>query len=89
MMNELEKDSGLTALISDMIETTEDETLIVDPINDKPIKILKAIKKLKVIKNPDQSLNYSSSEASNIIIKNQLNRDKENIKCALKTNIVN
>ena len=50
MMNELEKDSGLTALISDMIEKTEDETLIVDPINDKLIKILKAIKKLKVIK---------------------------------------
>ena len=84
LKNELEQDSGFTVVINDMIEKTEDETLVVNPIEDKPKKILKAIKKLKGIKNPERYFKYSLSEASNNSIKNQLIRDKDNIKCALK-----
>jgi hypothetical protein len=38
LKNELEQDSGFTVVIDDMIEKTEDETLVVNPIEDKPKK---------------------------------------------------
>ena len=84
LKNELQQDSGFTVIINDMIEKTEDETLVVNPIEDKPKNILKAIKKLKGIKNPERYFKYSLSEASNNSINNQLIRDKDSIKCALK-----
>ena len=81
---DLAKDSALMIVIKDMIKKTKKKTLVVDPINGDRKTIIKKIKKLTEIKYPDEVFKYALSEESNNAIKNQVQRDQTNIKCALK-----
>ena len=81
---EIEKDSGFMMVINDMIEKTENETLIVDPIEGDPKKILKTLIKMKEIKNPDESFQYALTQDSNNTIRSQIYKDLASIACGLK-----
>ena len=81
---DFEKDSGFMTVIDDLIEKTEDQTFIIDPIKGDPKKILRTLKKMEGIKFPDEAFKYALSSESHNAIKSQVHRDQININCALK-----
>ncbi|CAM4828535.1 unnamed protein product [Rotaria magnacalcarata] len=71
-------------LLRDMIDKTRDKTLTLDPLEDDPRVILRALDKAGAIKNPKEVFIYSVADGSNNTLKDQLEKDKTNIKSAIK-----
>ena len=84
IQSNLEKDKGFMIVINDMIEKTEKETLIIDPIKGTPKNILKVLKSIQGIKFPDKVFRYPFSPECLSTIKNQVQRYQKNISSALK-----
>ena len=66
-------DVSFKAIIEDMLDKTEteDDAAPLDPINDKPIYIIKKIEKSRSIKNPKITFKFSITEESKLVINEQ------------------
>ncbi|CAF5039016.1 unnamed protein product, partial [Rotaria sp. Silwood1] len=80
-----ESDSVLMTVLLDMIEkTVNGAALKIDPIDGDPKELIKKFKHIHGIAYPGEVFRFSISKETELTITNQIERDKSNIRCALK-----
>jgi len=82
---EEEADKGFCNIIQDILEKTEEEPQLIDPLaSDQVKKIVKNILNSKSISQPDQVFKFSITEESRAIIQKKCYLNQETIRSALE-----
>jgi energy-coupling factor transporter ATP-binding protein EcfA2/uncharacterized protein YukE len=80
----LRSDSAFMIVLSDMIEKTEDNPYIIDPIHGKPKLLIKQLKHIKGIMHPGEVFRCSMGKQTRDCIANHVQNNKSSIECAMK-----
>ena len=80
----LQSNTPFVNVLRDMIEKTEEDALKIEPITDHPKKLVRKLKNLRGIKNPQEVFRFSMSEETRAAISDHVQRDKFSIICAMK-----
>ncbi|CAF3967980.1 unnamed protein product, partial [Rotaria sordida] len=79
-MNEEEKsDKNFMLLFNDMLNKTRKRPLVLDPINDDPVKFLRQFRESVAINYPDEVFQFSITEKSRAILREQISRHRFSI----------
>ena len=80
----LQSDTAFVSVLKDMIEKTEEDAMKIEPTKDDPKKLVRKLKNLRGIKNPQEVFRFSMSEETRAAISDHVQRDKFSIICAMK-----
>ncbi|CAF1354843.1 unnamed protein product, partial [Didymodactylos carnosus] len=84
-MNDGEKsDKSFMNFFTDMLHKTEDGAQVIDPINDKPGKILDKLAESTAIHYPDEVFQFSITEKSKATVQEQVRKHQLSIMSATK-----
>ena len=79
MNEEEESDGGFVSFVNDMVEKTEDGAITIDPIADKPSKVLDHLASSANISYPGDVFQFSIAEKSKATIQEQLRKHQSSI----------
>ena len=80
----LQSDTAFVNVLKDMIEKTEEDAMKIEPTKDDPKKLVRKLKNLRGIKNPQEVFRFSMSEETRATVSDHVQRDKFSIICAMK-----
>lgn len=77
-------DSAFRAVLTDMIDKTDERTYRIDPLRDDRKVLIRKLKRTKGIPRPDKVFQFSMSDETRAMIASQVEIDKSNITSAMK-----
>ncbi|CAF3671837.1 unnamed protein product [Rotaria socialis] len=80
----LRSNSAFMAVLTDMIEKTEEGAFVIDPIHDNPKKLIRMLKNMKGIHYPAECFRFSMSGETRATIEKHVQRDRLGISYAMK-----
>ncbi|CAF4906712.1 unnamed protein product [Rotaria sp. Silwood1] len=80
----LKNDRVFVEVLIDMIDKTEDGAFKIEPTRDNPKYLIKKLKTLRCIRNPEEVFQFSMSTETRACLEDHVQRDRFGIICATK-----